>query len=50
MGTNNYAKLRTMRDEHTLCKALRICNLELECDSSLVVFWLTNGSCMLWYL
>lgn len=50
MGTNNCAELPAMLDVLLLCKAVEIVNLVVKCDSSLMVSWLKNISCTLWYL
>lgn len=52
MGANNEAKLRAVIMGVTMCKEMRFSQVEIECDSSqsLVVNWITNHSCTVWYL
>lgn len=47
MWTNNCTELHAVLNGISLCKAMRIENLVVECDTSLMVTWLINGSCTL---
>lgn len=50
IGTNNAAELKALTCGLLLCKELNFRNIAIECDLALVVLWLRNKSCTVWYL
>ncbi|KAG2713072.1 hypothetical protein I3843_04G149000 [Carya illinoinensis] len=50
IGTNNEAELKALIGGLTLCKELGLVNLVIESDSMLVVKWLREKMCTVWYL
>ncbi|KAF5462640.1 hypothetical protein F2P56_018628 [Juglans regia] len=49
-GTNTNAELRALLLGLRRCRELGVDNIILELDSLLVVNWLKDGKCSLWYL
>lgn len=49
-GTNNEAELRALNCGLVLCKELGFQNIVIESDSMLVVNWLREKECTMWYL
>lgn len=49
-GTNNHVELRALLMGLCKCRNLGFDNIILELDSLLVVKWLKDGKCSLWYL
>lgn len=49
-GTNNMAELKAIILGIKLCKDLRFFQVEIACDSALMVQWINSGKCSAWYL
>ncbi|CAI9759581.1 unnamed protein product [Fraxinus pennsylvanica] len=49
-GSNNEAELRAVISGVELCKEMGFQQVEIECDSAVVVNWLTHSLCKIWYL
>ncbi|XP_057958688.1 uncharacterized protein LOC131151460 [Malania oleifera] len=49
-GSNNKAELRALTEGVQMCKDLGYMNVEIECDSNVVVDWVLSRNCIVWYL
>ncbi|XP_057976044.1 uncharacterized protein LOC131163466 [Malania oleifera] len=49
-GSNNKAELRALMEGVRMCKEMSYMNVEIECDSKVVVYWVCSRRCMVWYL
>lgn len=45
----NEAQLRAIIEGLILCQALGISQLDIECDSDIIVDWKLNHTCTIWY-
>lgn len=45
----NEARLRAIIEGLILCQALGISKVDIECDSNIVVDWMLNRTCTIWY-
>ena len=50
LETNNGVKLRIILDGIHMCRDVGYAHVLVECDSSVVIGWLRQGHCSLWYL
>lgn len=50
LGTNNRTELKAITEGIFLCKMLSCFNVIIKSDSRVVVDWLLEGRCTLWYL
>ena len=48
--SNDEAELRAMIVVLRLCQQIGITQVDIECDSKIVVDWISRGSCRVWYL
>ncbi|XP_042952180.1 uncharacterized protein LOC122289263 [Carya illinoinensis] len=49
-GTNNAAEMRALSRGLRMCKEHGFYQVEVECDSSLLVHWVVTKACNVWYL
>ncbi|CAI9763285.1 unnamed protein product [Fraxinus pennsylvanica] len=49
-ATNNEAELRAIIEGLRICRELEVYQLDIECDSLLVVSWILSQKCPIWYL
>ncbi|XP_042956358.1 uncharacterized protein LOC122292186 [Carya illinoinensis] len=49
-GSNNFAELHGVLEGIRRCYHLGYLHVEIETDSQLIVNWITNGNCNVWYL
>lgn len=48
--TNNEVELRAIVEGIKICRQLGYCFIDIECDSLIMLSWLMNRVCTMWYL